>query len=240
VINQTAERAFFEGREAIGAMIRFWGMSRRVVGVVGDERIKGQASAPPPAVYAPITQAPSTSGAYVLLVRTAGEVAPLAASVRSVVRGLDESVAVYGVEALERTVVRSLAERRFALMILALFAGVALLLAALGIHGVFSYHVEQRSQEMGVRMALGAQPYQALLLLLREGAGLAAAGVGLGMAGAYALTRLMTSLLFSVTPTDPVTFGGAIAVMATIAIAATLISSRRIMGVDPVVALRVE
>ena len=240
VINQAAERAFFEGREAIGAMVRFWGLSRRVVGVVGDERIKGQASAAPPAAYAPIVQAPSTNGAYVLMVRTSGDVEAMMGSVRGVVRGLDESVAVYGVEALERTVGRSLAERRFALMILGLFAGVALLLAALGIHGVFSYHVEQRSQEMGVRMALGAQPYQGLLLLLRQGAGLTLAGVGIGVAGAYALTRLMTSLLFSVTPTDPVTFGGAIAVMIAIAIAATLISSRRIMAVDPVVALRVE
>ncbi len=240
LINEAAARRFFDGREPLGAMLRFWGASRRVVGIVSDERMRGIAVQAPLAVYVPLAQAPSVNGAAVLLVRTTRDPRTLAADVRNVLRELDPGIPMFAVEPLEETVSRSMAERRFAALLLGLFAATALVLAGIGVHGVFSYSVEQRTREMGIRLALGAQPGQTLRLIMKQGAILTVAGLVSGGTGATVMTRLLTSLLFEVTPTDPVAFGGVAAVMASVATLATFLSARSVLKVEPMVALRAD
>jgi putative ABC transport system permease protein len=238
VINEAAAQRFFASQDPLGKQIAFWGARRTIVGIVGNERFHGIAEAPPLAVYAPHTQAPSANG--VVLLRTSGDPASLASSLRSVIREQDSALAVFGLEPLTETVSRSVSERRFTMLVLGLLAGVALLLAAIGIHGVLSYAVEQRRREIGIRMALGAQPGRVLRLIVGQGVGLAAAGAVLGVGGAWLLTRAMNSLLFDVTPTDPLTFVAVPAVLATVALFASYIPARRAMRLDPVRALRAE
>ena len=240
VINEAAARRFFPGADPLGAQIKFWGAARTVVGVVANERFHGLAEAPPPGIYLPLAQAPSINGAGVLLVRTAGDPIALAASVRSALRHLDPALAVFGLETLDETVSRSVSERRFTMLLLGLFAALALVLAAVGIHGVLSYGVARRTHEIGVRMALGAQPARVVQLVLREGMILAVAGLAIGLAGALALSRLLASLLFGVGPTDPPTFVAVSLLLLAVALAASYIPARRATKVDPVVALRAQ
>jgi len=238
VINEAAAQRFFATQDPLGKQMAFWGARRTIVGIVGNERFHGIAEAPPLAVYAPHTQAPSANG--VILLKTSGDPASLASSLRSVIREQDSALAVFGLEPLTQTVSRSVSERRFTMLVLGLLAAVALLLAAIGIHGVLSYAVEQRRREIGIRMALGAQPGSVLRLIVGQGVGLAAAGAVLGLGGAWLLTRAMNSLLFDVTPTDPLTFFAVPAVLATVALFASYIPARRAMRLDPVRALRAE
>jgi putative ABC transport system permease protein len=240
LINESAARRFFGDREPLGAMLRFWGASRRVVGIVADERMRGIAVPAPLAAYAPLAQAPSVGGAGVLLVRTSGDLQGLATEVRNVLRDLDPGIPMFAVEPLEQTVSKSIAERRFAMLLLGLFAATALTLAAIGVHGAFSYTVEQRTREIGIRMALGAQPRQTLRLLMEQGALLTGAGLAIGLLGAVGLTRLLASLLFEVTPTDPAAFAAVATLMVAVALLATFLSARGVLKVEPVVALRAE
>jgi putative ABC transport system permease protein len=145
---------------------------------------------------------------------------------------------VFAVEPMAVTVSRSIAQRRFTMLLLGLLAGVALLLAAVGIHGVLSYAVSQRRREIGIRMALGARASDMIGLIVREGLGLAAIGLALGLSGAFALARSLTSQLFDVAPTDPATFAAVAALLAVVALAATAAPARRAAAVDPMVALR--
>jgi putative ABC transport system permease protein len=147
---------------------------------------------------------------------------------------------MFAVEPLEQTVSKSIAERRFAMLLLGLFAATALTLAAIGVHGAFSYTVEQRTREIGIRMALGAQPRQTLRLLMEQGALLTGAGLAIGLLGAVGLTRLLASLLFEVTPTDPAAFAAVATLMVAVALLATFLSARGVLKVEPVVALRAE
>jgi ABC-type antimicrobial peptide transport system permease subunit len=155
-----------------------------------------------------------------------------------VVRGRDPQLAVFGVEPLEATVSRSVSERRFAMLLLTSFAATALLLGAVGIYGVLSYEVARRRREIGIRMALGAQPTGILRLVVGESAMLTAAALGLGAAGAIALTRFLGSLLFGVSPLDPATLVAVGALMTGVALAATAIPAWRAARVDPASALR--
>jgi putative ABC transport system permease protein len=240
IINVAASRRFFPDRPAIGAYIRFWGASRQIVGVVADERFFGIVEAPPIAAYAPIAQAPSANGSGVLLLRTEGEPAALALAATAAVHDVDRGLAVFGVEPLRVTLSRSIGQRRFTMVLLTLFGTVALLLAAVGIHGVLSYGVSQRRREIGIRKALGARGIDLISLIVREGLSLTAIGLALGFAGSFALTRFLNSQLFGIAPTDPATFAAVAALLATVALAATLAPARRAARVDPVVTLRSE
>ena len=240
LINEAAARRFFDGQEPLGKQINFWGANRTIVGVIGNERFQGLAEAPPIAAYAPLDQAPSANGAGVLLVRTNGDPTALIASVRGVIREQDPALAVFGLEPFAETVSRSVAERRFTMLVLGLLASVALALAAIGVHGVLSYSVAARTREIGIRMALGAQPSGVSRLVVSQGMTLALSGTALGVAAAFVLTRSMGTLLFGVTPTDPFTFVVVPLGLALVALVASYLPARRATRVDPVTALRAD
>src|SRR5262245_22109494 len=240
LINAAAARRFFSDREAIGARIRFWGSARTIVGIVGDEKFHGLTEASPIAVYTPLAQAPSANGAGVLLVRTTGEPQAFAQAVTGAIHDVDRGLAVFAVEPLQLTLSRSVGQRRFTMLLLGLFATVALVLAAIGIHGVLSYAVTQRRKEIGIRMALGARSSDLVALVVRQGVTLTALGLAGGLAGAFVLTRFLSTRLFGVTPTDPGTFATVAAVLFIVALAATLVPARRAASVDPIVSLRSE
>jgi putative ABC transport system permease protein len=240
VINEAAAKRFFDGQEPLGKRISFWGIQRTIVGVIGNERFHGLAEAAPIAVYAPLDQAPSANGSGALLVRTAGDPRSILAAVRAAIREQDPALAVFGLEPFGETVSRSLSERRFTMLVLGLLAAVALALSAIGVHGVLSYAVTQRTREIGIRMALGAKPAKVLSSVVRQGIALAAGGALLGLAAAFVLTRWMRALLYDVSPTDPWTFAAVPAVLVTIALAASYIPARRATHVDPVRALKLD
>jgi putative ABC transport system permease protein len=240
LINQAATDRFFKGREPLGARIGFWGAARTIVGIVADEKFQGLTVASPIAVYAPLAQAPSAGGNGVLLLKTRGDVAALAGAARRVVAEVDPEVAVFGVEPLQDTVARSVSRQRFTMLLLGLFAGLALLLAGVGIHGVLSYGVAQRSREIAIRLALGERPRSIRALIVGEALALGGAGLVTGIAGAYALTRLLTTLLFGVTATDPLTFAAVPLFLLLVSLAASYAPARRATRVDPVSALKAE
>jgi predicted permease len=238
IINAAAARRFFSNREPIGASIRFWGASRRIVGVVADERFHGLTEPPAIGVYTPLAQTPSATGAGVLLLQTTGDPAALEPSASAVIHAIDRDLAVFGVEPLHTTLSRSIAQRRFTMLLLGLFAGIALQLAAVGVHGVLSYAVTQRRRELGIRVALGARTADIVALVAREGFTLSIAGLALGLAGAFALTRFLRSQLFGVSATDPATFAAVAAAILVVAAASIVAPARRAAILDPAVTLR--
>ena len=240
LVNDTAARRFFSGANPLGGKISLWGAQRTIVGVVADERIHGLTKTPPPSVYLPLSQAPSVNGAGVVLVRATGDPAALASSVRAVVREVDPALAVFGLEPLAETLSRSVSTRRFTMLLVGLFAALALGLAAIGVHGVLSYAVALRRREIGVRIALGAAPWRVVRLVLWEGMVLALIGLGVGLAGASALTRLLTTLLYGVSPTDPATFAAISLFLLLVALLASCIPAWRAARIDPVAALKAE
>jgi hypothetical protein len=206
LINAAAVNRFFPDRSPIGARIRFWGTARTVVGIVGDEKFHGVAESSPIAVYTPLSQTPSANGAGVLLLRTAGDAASLSIAATAAIHAIDPGLAVFAVEPLDVTMSRSLGQRRFTMLLLGLLAGVALVLASIGVHGVLSHAVAERHREIGIRMALGARSRDLVSLVVGNGLALTAIGLTLGLAGAAALTRFLRAQLFTVTPTDPTSF----------------------------------
>jgi putative ABC transport system permease protein len=238
LINEAAARRFFGESDPLGHQIRFWGTARTIVGVVANERFHGLDKAPPIAAYTPLLQTPSATG--VLLLRTSGDPESLAASARRAIRDIDPGLAVFGVEPLDLTVARSVSQRRFTMLLLGAFALLALTLAAIGVQAILSYRVAARRREIGIRMALGAAPTSVLGLVLRDGAVLTVAGLAIGLGAAAAFTRLLRSLLFGVTPVDPLTFAAVAVCLAVVAVAAALAPALRASHVDPLVVLRSE
>jgi putative ABC transport system permease protein len=236
LINEVAAKRFFPDQDALGKQISFWGARRTIVGVLGSERIFGVTEPPPIAVYAPLAQTPG--GSEALIVRTAGDPASLAAAMRGAIREIDPGLAVFGVEPLADTLSESVGEQRFMMLLLGLFAMLALLLAAIGIHGVLSYTVAQRTREIGIRMALGAPPQRVTALVFRQGARLSALGLVAGLVLAAIFARTLAGLLFGVSATDVTIFAAVLVVLGAVAMFSTWLPARRAVRVDPLTAIR--
>jgi putative ABC transport system permease protein len=209
-----------------------------IVGVVGNIKSDGFDAASAPHIYRPLYQAPSYDG--VVFLRTAREPGTLGDAVRAEVQSVDPTIPVFGVRTMDAIVSTFLAERRFALGLLGIFAGVALLLAAIGIYGVMAYTFGRRTNEIGIRMAMGARRSDILKMALTEGAVTIAFGVVAGLLGSLALTRFLESMLFSVNPSDPATFATIAALLAGVTLLACLVPAHRATRVDPLIALRHE
>ena len=238
LINEAAAQRFFPASEPIGARVRFWGAARTIVGVVANERFRGLTEPAAIAVYAPLAQAPSPTG--VLLLRSALEPSTLIAAAERAIHDVDPALAVFAAEPLDRTIARSIAQRRFTTLLLGGFALLALVLATIGVHGLVSYSVARRRREIGIRMAVGAGRADVFALILREAAAVIACAVGAGLFGALMLSRLLRTLLYGVSPTDGWTFGIVITVLSVVALTATMLPARRAALSDPLEALRSE
>jgi putative ABC transport system permease protein len=242
VINETLARRHFPGEDPIGKRINLGNPNtspwRTIVGIVADTRHKGLQEDPYPQMYGDYTQLARSS--LTLVARTSSDPMSLVGAIRSQVQEMDKDQPLYNVRTMEQVLSNSIARPRFYMTLIAIFAGVAMVLAAVGIYGVISYSVTQRSHELGVRMALGANAGDIFKLVIKQGMALALIGVGLGVVGAFALTRLMESMLFKVSATDPVTFAVISLALIGVALVACFVPARRATKVDPMVALRYE
>ena len=238
VINEAAGRLYFSGQDPIGRRIVF-GVPRRIVGVVGDVRLESLSADALPAMYVPYYQSPN-SRSLSLVLRTRTDALALVDEVRARVRAIDPGIPVHDVRPLEQIVRESLAAPRFSSMMLLAFSLAALLLAAVGIYGVISYSSAMRTREIGVRMALGARPIDALRLVIGHAMRLAGLGVALGIIAALVLTRYLRSLLFGVGATDPAVLAGTAVFLMVVAAAAGWLPAWRASRVDPLNALRYE
>jgi putative ABC transport system permease protein len=240
VISESLARRYFPDEDPLGRRLMFDGGKdlREIVGVISDVKFFGLGADARPSMYFAHPQSPTRGMS--LVIRTQGDRLALTAAVRGEVSALDRNLALSNVMTLDEMVATSLAEPRFTVLLLGTFAVVAMILSAIGVYGVVSYSVSQRSHELGVRMALGAQATDVLKLVVGEGMALVLSGVGIGLAAAFALTRVMESLLFGITATDFSTFALTSVILAIVALGACLVPARRATRVDPMIALRYE
>ncbi|HSL52897.1 MAG TPA: ABC transporter permease [Pyrinomonadaceae bacterium] len=248
LVNESFVKHYFPNENAVGQRIRpgppgrIWDNQKlttfEIVGIVRDVKLAGLEAPSEPAYYLPASQAPLDD--MTILVRTTTDPLSLAGAVRQAVWSIDPNQPISNVSTLEKVVDESVAPRRLNMLLMALFGGLAMLLSAVGIYGLLSHAVTQRTQEMGIRMALGAQVGDVLKLVLKQGMMLALVGQVIGIVGALALTRLMRGLLFGVTPNDAMTFGVVIALLSVVALLACYLPARRATKVDPLIALRYE
>lgn len=243
IINETLAQRIWPGEDPTGQRLK-WGPLEgdwpwlEVVGVVADVKLNGVERDAPSQAYVPFAQHPT--GLQWLVARTAGDPLQVAAAVERTIHALDKDLPVVSIRSMEQLLGRSMAQRRLTLFLLVSFAALALLLAAVGIYGVISYSVRQRTHELGIRMALGAQTGDVLKLILKQGLRLTLLGVVIGLGAAFALTRWMETLLFNVRPTDPLTYTVIACVLTLVALFACYIPARRATKVDPMIALRCE
>lgn len=255
IINEVMARKYWPKEDALGQRItvgkglgkEFEDPTREIVGIVGNVRENGLDSDPPPIMYVPdaqISDRLTALGTKVLpinwVVRTAADPLTLADTVRREVTSVDRQQAIFGVRSMDEVLEKSLATADFILLLLSIFAAIALVLAAIGIYGVISYAVQQRSHEMGIRIALGASYGDVLGMVMRHGMLLAGIGVALGLGAAAGLTRVLKSLLYGVKATDPLTFAMVAVTLLLVALIASWIPARRATRVDPIITLRYE
>lgn len=244
LINDAFAKRYFPNGDAIGKRIRLGKLTAEfpwatIVGTVGDVRNFTLDAPPEPTMYWPVAQIRSTP-ALTIVVRTQSDPLSLSGAVRDAIAEIDHAQPIYDLRTLDQLVAKSLDQRRFTLTLMLLFGVIALVLSAIGIYGVMAFAVTQRTQEIGIRMALGASALDVLKMVVGSGMFMASIGVAVGLIGAFALTRLMASLLFGVSPTDLVTFGAVTAGLLIVAFLACYIPARRATKVDPLVALRYE
>ena len=247
VINQAFARKFWPDEDPIGKRIRWGGFETRggvlwlyITGVVADVRVSSLETEPRPASYMPIFQVPRTRRNVVFIARTSGDPTALVSGIRERIRAVDEELPVYDVRTMTDVIAESVEQRRFAMLLISIFATVALLLASVGLYAVMSNLVAQRTREIGIRVALGARGIDVMTLVARQGALLTLIGVGLGLLCSFALTRTMKSLLFGVSATEPLVFVAVPLLLTGVALVACLVPARRATKVDPMVALRYE
>jgi putative ABC transport system permease protein len=241
IVNETMARRLWPGESPLGRHVTIWRdekFPREIVGVVGETKGSLE-NEPAQQMYVPYAQ-DSTWSSLSVVIRTSGDPASFSSAIRNEVRAMDKGSPVYNVRTMNDVLATSVAPRRTPMLLLSAFAGAALMLAMMGIYGVTAYYVTQRTQEIGIRMALGAQMSDVLKLVLKSGLGLAVIGIGVGLIGAFILTRWMTTLLFGVKPTDLVTFVAVSACLWLTALLACYLPARRATKVDPLVALRYE
>jgi putative ABC transport system permease protein len=248
IVNEAFARGFFPNEQALGQRIKpgppafIWKGQRltsfEIVGIARNVKSAGLNAESEPTYYLPATQAPLQD--MTILVRTRNDPTTLVPALRNAVWAIDPNQPITNISTLEKIVADSIAQPRLNMMLMGLFGALAMILAAVGIYGLLSYAVTQRTQEMGIRMALGARAADVLKLVLRQGMTMALVGEAIGLVGAFALTRLIRGLLFGVTPTDAPTFIAVFGVLNLVALLACFIPARRATKVDPLVALRYE
>jgi putative ABC transport system permease protein len=243
IINERAARTLFPDRDPIGEELLWGSLSKEnpycvVVGVVGDVRHQADENDQGMELYYPYTQWPVTNVYYI--VRAAGDPTNLLQTVRQTVSAADPKTAIVFVKTMDQMIDETLWQRRLWGVMFAVFATLALLLAAIGIYGVLSYSVSQRTREIGVRMALGAQTGNVLRMLLTQGLKLALGGIVIGLVAALGLSRFIGSLLYGVRASDPLTYAGVALLLVIVALLACLIPARRAAKTDPMIALRAD
>lgn len=239
VINQTMARQLFPNGDPVGKRIRMGAPTapwRTIVGVIGDVRHSGLETPPAPEMYMSYLQGPPTNP--FIVIRTAGDPSALTATVRGEVRAIDKDIAAYDIRPMAQVRSESVGQRRFVLLLVAAFGALALIMAAVGVYGVMALIVTERTAEIGIRLALGAQPATVLRLVVTQGLTLAALGVAFGIAVSLTMTPLLTTQLFGIRPLDPVTMAAVPALLLTVAAVACYVPARRAMRIDPVNALR--
>jgi putative ABC transport system permease protein len=242
VINDITARMLFPNGDPIGKFVTNFGPDSenlQIVGVIGNLRHLALDTAARPELYQPLGQG-KWPRMFVAVRVLAGNPLALLPSVQNAVWSIDRTVALGSVRTMEDTIARSLLKRKFTMTLLTIFAGIAVALASIGLYGVMSYSVAQRTREIGIRIALGAQRNDVLHLVLRQGMLLTGAGLLLGLLGSLGLTRLISSLLFGISATDLSTFGMVSLLLLVVALLACWLPARRATGVDPIVALRAE
>jgi putative ABC transport system permease protein len=251
VVSQAFARQFYPNENPIGKrLVLGWGRQRsadkadtvtaggEIIGIVGDIKALGARVKAPSTIYLPFAQAPVQD--FSVLVRSSASPSLILNGARLAIKEIDAQLPVFDVETMTAAVAQSVSQPRFYALLLGSFAGIALVIAALGIYGVISYTVSQRTRELGIRIALGAQRERVLRLVIRQGMALTVVGVLVGLIGAFALTRVIASMLFGVAPADPVTFASVTLVFLAIACMASYLPARRAATVDPIIAMRAE
>ncbi len=232
-------RQLFANEDPVGRRLRMGTSSPRstIVGVIGDVRHSALDAAPSPELYIPGLQGPPTNP--FIVIRTTADPAALAATVRAEVQAVDKTIAAYDIRTMAQVRSESVAQRRFVLILVAAFGVLALVMAAVGVYGVMALVVSERTAEMGIRLALGAQPGAVLRLVVRQGVALAATGVSIGVAASIAMTPLLSTQLYGVGALDPPTMAAVPALLLAVAAIACWLPAHRAMKIDPVNALRV-